>query len=640
MNCTLKFLLALSAAAVIPRVHLDAAVLVNLDATALPAGALPTWTNAGSLPGNFTSGATVPQVALATPGPGGGNAVNAVRFTGSPTFYSGPLAPAGIGGAGARSIEVWALNPATVDEESLVAWGHRGGPNGTNLSFNWGSNATYGAVGHWGAPDMGWVPQPVINQWHHLVYTYDGTTVRLYQDGATNNSRVLVLNTHQGFNIVIAGQNSNVSPFLPVGFNADMSIAKVKVHDASLTAVQVRESYNADATLFGKTPVTLPPGITAFTVSPATFLPGQTVTFSWNVATSASKPLTSISINNGVPAISGNSGSVNFTPANGGIYTLTATNEDGTVTSSLSVLARTQPLVLKHRWSFNNSAGAGTNGTVIADSVSGPGGDAFIRTNGSLNATLSGTQVSLPGGASATAPYIDLPNGILSTRSGDATYEFWITLNGVQNWARIFDFGSSLANAGNEILLPGGTGNGDEYLLLSASIGTTATQNRFEFREGGVSTVFDATVPYTAAAPFHVAVVYEMDGTANGTPQMRYYRNGSLLGTGDTGKLLGAIKDNNNWLGRSQFMGDANANGSYDEVRVYDGAMTTDDIVASITAGPDAAITGRLHVDLFSPDRFAIYEGESATLYWRVTDPLSNTTTSINPGAWSGRPCE
>ena len=145
MNCTLKFLLALSAAAVIPRVHLDAAVLVNLDATALPAGALPTWTNAGSLPGNFTSGATVPQVALATPGPGGGNAVNAVRFTGSPTFYSGPLAPAGIGGAGARSIEVWALNPATVDEESLVAWGHRGGPNGTNLSFNWGSNATYGA---------------------------------------------------------------------------------------------------------------------------------------------------------------------------------------------------------------------------------------------------------------------------------------------------------------------------------------------------------------------------------------------------------------------------------------------------------------------------------------------------------------
>src|SRR5436189_1758186 len=123
---------AFAAAASAP---LEAAVLVNLDATSLPAGNLPTWTNTGSLAGNFASGgATVPAAGPVTPtAAGGGATVNAVTFTGSASFYSGPIAPNGIGGQGARSIEVWAMNPATADEESLVSWGHRGGPDGTNL---------------------------------------------------------------------------------------------------------------------------------------------------------------------------------------------------------------------------------------------------------------------------------------------------------------------------------------------------------------------------------------------------------------------------------------------------------------------------------------------------------------------------
>jgi hypothetical protein len=617
---------------------LEAAVLVDLDATSLSPGALPTWINSGSLPGNFTGSATVPQVALTTPGAGGGNPVNAVRFTGSGTFYSGPIAPNSIGGQGARSIEVWAMNPATVDEESLVSWGHRGGPAGTNLSFNWGHHGTWGAVGHWDAPDMPWLPQPAANQWHHLVYTYDGATVRLYVDGQANNSRALTLNTHQGFNIVIAGQNNNVSPFAPVGFNADLSIAKVKVHDTALSLSQVRTSYNADASLFGKTPAVEPPDINTFTVSPAQFLPGENVTLTWNVITSPAKPLTAISIDNGAPAISGNSGSVVVNPATTTTYTLTATNADGTATASRTAVPRAQPLVPKHRWSFNNAAGSAANGSVIADSIGGAAGDAFVRTNGSINATFTGTEVTLPGGASASAPYVDLPNGILSTRSGDATFEGWVRINGVQNWARLIDFGSSLANAGNEILAPGSTGNGDEYLILSASIGTAATQNRFELREGGLSALQDPAVPYTAGQQFHIAVVYDQDGGANGVPQMRYYRDGSLLSSVDTGKFLSTIRDNNNWLGRSNFMGDANLQGAYDEFRVYDGAMAGADVAASMAAGPDAPLPVPLHVDLFGPGRFSIYEGESTALHWKITDPLNSTVTTISPGVGTVTP--
>src|SRR5436309_12991516 len=51
------------------------ATLVDLDATQLPVGPLNTWTNTGTLPGNFTvpTGATVPSV-IAT------NGVNGIAF--------------------------------------------------------------------------------------------------------------------------------------------------------------------------------------------------------------------------------------------------------------------------------------------------------------------------------------------------------------------------------------------------------------------------------------------------------------------------------------------------------------------------------------------------------------------------------
>jgi hypothetical protein len=59
------------------------------------------------------------------------------------------------------------------------------------MSFNYGSNGGYGAVGHWGE-DVGWNGAPAPGAWHYLAYTYDGTngnTVRVYADGVLKNTR-------------------------------------------------------------------------------------------------------------------------------------------------------------------------------------------------------------------------------------------------------------------------------------------------------------------------------------------------------------------------------------------------------------------------------------------------------------------
>src|SRR6188768_2971737 len=129
MKRTPKLLLTLCAVATAPLAPLKAVELVKLDATALTDGPLATWTNTGSVTGDFTSaGSVVPAVGDVTPGAGGGIAKKAVTFANGTTFYAGPVAPGGIAGAGARSIEVWALNPNFFPEESMVAWSHRGGP--------------------------------------------------------------------------------------------------------------------------------------------------------------------------------------------------------------------------------------------------------------------------------------------------------------------------------------------------------------------------------------------------------------------------------------------------------------------------------------------------------------------------------
>jgi hypothetical protein len=208
-------------------------LLVDLRAHDLPYGQVPagaTWRNRGTL-GNF--------VATGTPVVQDVAGRKAVTFNGT-NFFAGPLSPEGIYGSGDRTIEIWVYNGADLRaEETMVSWGRRGGPEGTNLAFNYGNNASYGAVGHWGAPDMGWsaphAPCPAPENWWHLVYTYDGTTIRLYVNGQENTTRERALNTHGPHPIRVAAQGDNSGAGVNTATNFTGSIAEVRVHDGALS---------------------------------------------------------------------------------------------------------------------------------------------------------------------------------------------------------------------------------------------------------------------------------------------------------------------------------------------------------------------------------------------------------------------
>src|SRR5690606_26232978 len=105
-------------------------------------------------------------------------------------------------------------------------------------------------------------------------------------------------------------------------------------------------------------------------------------------------------------------------------------------------------------------------GVALIDSIGGANGTVI-----GAGAALTGSGLELPGGPSTDAPYVDLPNGILSSLT-DATLEAWLTLDGSQTWSRVFDFGSTApGGADGELEEPGGGGEGLDYLALAIQRG-------------------------------------------------------------------------------------------------------------------------------------------------------------------------
>ncbi|MHC1763189.1 MAG: hypothetical protein AB9869_02630 [Verrucomicrobiia bacterium] len=228
--------------------------LVLLDATQSAVGPLPIWNNTGALPGDFVARDqnAAPQVTTLT-------GVKGVTLNGT-DYYTGPSAPLWIAGNGAHTVEAWVYNPAIADEETIFAWGRRGGGDGSNLSFNHGANASYGAVGHWGGPDIGWDGNIVAGQWTHVAYSWDPTNSvqSLYKEGQMVNSR----EQPDGFSIWATANTGDPLPFRVASQNTDagaandglrgsMTIAKIAVYDATLSDATILQHFNADVSVFG-----------------------------------------------------------------------------------------------------------------------------------------------------------------------------------------------------------------------------------------------------------------------------------------------------------------------------------------------------------------------------------------------------
>lgn len=295
-------------------------------------------------------------------------------------------------------------------------------------------------------------------------------------------------------------------------------------------------------------------------------------------------------------------------------------------------LIGTANAAMTHRWSFNNPASTAANGSSFSDSISGE--PAVVRGKG---ATLNGTALVLPGTTTgkfndtAISAYVNLPNGLISSKT-DLTVEIWATPIAARAWQRLFDFGN--ANTGDGLGAAGewtgavapGTTTSSDHLSLAVQSGSLFTNPPLAEAQldGGTKLQIPSTLTTVANTRYHYVLTFA-DGSGtygSGGGQMLWYRDGIQIGAKDLPFHLSALQDVNNWLGRSQVSTERLAKVSYDEIRIYNQALTPAQIAADTTAGPETILTP----PSTQPDAATLHRGQKIRL-----NVLANDSGNLDP---------
>ncbi len=228
---------------------------------------------------------------------------------------------------------------------------------------------------------------------------------------------------------------------------------------------------------------------------------------------------------------------------------------------------------LQHRWSFNGN---------LADSVGSS--DAIIVNVGSNDATLGANKVTMAGGAKGSSDYVKLGSNLLGGRTTPVTIEIWATQNQVRNWSRIFDF--SLDSS--------------ENLFMSWSLGNDSNNDRVAWKQapdGEMAPANGSNAPYTAGTPYHIVMtITPLSGlVANGSRVEVFSAPAASPSLGAARAIfhtpyhLANLNDVVDALGLSPYADDT-ASATYDEVRIWEGALTATELELNQTKGPDLIV--------------------------------------------------
>jgi concanavalin A-like lectin/glucanase superfamily protein/Ig-like domain-containing protein len=249
-----------------------------------------------------------------------------------------------------------------------------------------------------------------------------------------------------------------------------------------------------------------------------------------------------------------------------GDYYCVVSNDVGSVTSDFVILDVQVGLV--HRWSFTEDG---------ADSVGGA--DAVVVNNTGNAAIVDGAAVMGNVGTESSndnnGDYVDLPNGLISKLS-QMTVQCWATYDDddLQIWSRILSFGES--NNGEDT-----SASGDASTYVTIQPNRSGNLAGAEYRNKGAA----LDIVLNGRVPLHEEVQYTLvhDDLAGTT---KLYLDGVVQAGTHTNVTLKEFNDINMWLGRSQW-NDRLFIGSFNECRIYDTALTAEEIGLSYLAGPD-----------------------------------------------------
>ena len=102
----------------------------------------------------------------------------------------------------------------------------------TSVSFGFGDGSNYRSIS---------ISTPALNEWHHIVGTYDGSTLKFYLNSTLANSSPITATPNQ---------NNDALQILQTNYSIDGRIGCAKVYNKALTASEVLQNYNAQKNRF------------------------------------------------------------------------------------------------------------------------------------------------------------------------------------------------------------------------------------------------------------------------------------------------------------------------------------------------------------------------------------------------------
>ena len=314
----------------------------------------------------------------------------------------------------------------------------------------------------------------------------------------------------------------------------------------------------------------------------------------------SSSGVTYSSSNPGIVAVSA-SGVLNAA----GAGTATVTAYYGGTNGTQNITVTGTPVVLAHRWSFT------TNGT---DSVGGA--DATLVGS----ASYSGGKLQIPGGAArVNAATANITNTLATNPS--LTIEGWFTMNSLQNWSKVWMFGTP--NGGTQ---PGLSyvdftpRRGDGTSVPSISFDTALFGAEVNTSGGSNPVIMSASVEYYAAAVYNTV-----------SNVMYLYINGALADSASMGggniTQLQAVEA---WFGAAVYWGDNNLNGAINELRIWNGPLTPAQIATDYQLGPNVLARPSLTVTA-GVNTVAIAWPDTFPGFTLQSSPVVGTGVAWNP---------
>ena len=177
--------------------------------------------------------------------------------------------------------------------------------------------------------------------------------------------------------------------------------------------------------------------------------------------------------------------------------------------------------------------------------------------------TSTGKALRLINNSSNNQQYVQLPYEVAG--SEELTVAMWVKLQSNTTWIRLFDFGYD-------------TGH---YMFLTPNGGNVM---RFAIKNGAEEQTVDCQSKLPTAVWKHVAVTIGKEKTT-------IYVDGEVAGSSTAITISPAdVRPVLNYLGRSQFVADPLFQGQIDDVRIYNFAVTADDVKTIMAGGEAVAV--------------------------------------------------